>query len=514
MAPERPGSDDERCTVGTVHLRTQAGTPNADILKEGDGAAKVFADVRVGSATQEDDDLTPLSWLQDKNLLRDIPLSGGTICTEGSTEPVEVQIEIREESVSSRADSPTSDYAEESSEHADSSSNSDAPPSPTTLQQAMPISPIEHYDHDVVQPPPANTNTMSYDPRVHTNLKPPYSFSCLIFMAIEDSATQKLPVKDIYAWIVDHFPYFQGAPTGWKNSVRHNLSLNKCFKKVDKSPSVGKGSLWMVDHCYRPNLLQALRKVPYHPYMQLERFNALNNNNNNTIPSGQSCRLSNKEIEAPLVTSVGRNNLPNPTLFPFLSRRLAAAGLQVPCAYPSQQQPPVHIESQEDVNAATAMLALKHGPRILSVRGLPDRGDHAHRPIYRTHHEAPQNLIITTSPSADHTYSAGPRSRSTLSPDEAYGEGSSTSSNESSHEMSGNDSEDEAEEQRKIAEGADALLNLAGICTSHNPLKRSSSHPTDYSVKRGRGLLPMTLPRRRAPLQEQHRRREQRFHNR
>jgi forkhead box protein N len=67
-------------------------------------------------------------------------------------------------------------------------------------------------------------------------LKPPYSFSCLIFMAIEDSATQALPVKDIYAWIVDHFPYFQGAPTGWKNSVRHNLSLNKCFKKVDKSP--------------------------------------------------------------------------------------------------------------------------------------------------------------------------------------------------------------------------------------------------------------------------------------
>jgi hypothetical protein len=38
--------------------------------QEGDGAAKVFTEVRVGSATQEDDDLTPLSWLQDKNLLR------------------------------------------------------------------------------------------------------------------------------------------------------------------------------------------------------------------------------------------------------------------------------------------------------------------------------------------------------------------------------------------------------------------------------------------------------------
>lgn len=73
-----------------------------------------------------------------------------------------------------------------------------------------------------------------YNPQKHINSKPPYSFSCLIFMAVEDSPCKKLPVKDIYNWILTHFPYFQNAPTGWKNSVRHNLSLNKCFKKVEK----------------------------------------------------------------------------------------------------------------------------------------------------------------------------------------------------------------------------------------------------------------------------------------
>lgn len=86
-------------------------------------------------------------------------------------------------------------------------------------------------------------------------------------MAIEDSPTKRLPVKDIYNWILEHFPYFANAPTGWKNSVRHNLSLNKCFKKVDKerSQSIGKGSLWCIDPEYRQNLIQALKKTPYHP---------------------------------------------------------------------------------------------------------------------------------------------------------------------------------------------------------------------------------------------------------
>lgn len=73
-----------------------------------------------------------------------------------------------------------------------------------------------------------------YDPLRHVKHKPPYSFSCLIFMAIENSLSKRLPVKGIYDWIVRSYPYFQTAPDGWKNSVRHNLSLNKCFKKVER----------------------------------------------------------------------------------------------------------------------------------------------------------------------------------------------------------------------------------------------------------------------------------------
>uniref|UniRef100_A0AAZ3RSH1 Forkhead box protein G1 n=1 Tax=Oncorhynchus tshawytscha TaxID=74940 RepID=A0AAZ3RSH1_ONCTS len=109
---------------------------------------------------------------------------------------------------------------------------------------------------------PSSSSSYSSSQRDLLKSKPPFSFSLLIYMAIEQSPSKRLPVKDIYGWILQHFPYFSSAPTGWKNSVRHNLSLNKCFRKVERSLGKvnGKGSLWCVDPEYRPNLIQALKK--------------------------------------------------------------------------------------------------------------------------------------------------------------------------------------------------------------------------------------------------------------
>ena len=83
-------------------------------------------------------------------------------------------------------------------------------------------------------PVPAVVPPVAYDPRVHVHAKPPYSFSSLIFMAIESAPCKALPVKEIYCWIEDSFPFYRSAPCGWKNTIRHNLSLSKCFRKVEK----------------------------------------------------------------------------------------------------------------------------------------------------------------------------------------------------------------------------------------------------------------------------------------
>ncbi|XP_061605987.1 forkhead box protein R1 isoform X2 [Phyllopteryx taeniolatus] len=62
--------------------------------------------------------------------------------------------------------------------------------------------------------------------------RPPVNYCILIALALKSSHNGSLRVQQIYNFTREHFPFFQTAPDGWKNTIRHNLCFNSSFRKT------------------------------------------------------------------------------------------------------------------------------------------------------------------------------------------------------------------------------------------------------------------------------------------
>ncbi|NXS57975.1 FXJ1B protein, partial [Brachypteracias leptosomus] len=122
--------------------------------------------------------------------------------------------------------------------------------------------------HPAMAMPPLLAEDIDY--KTNPQVKPPYSYANLICMAMEASNEPKITLSAIYKWITDNFCYFRHADPTWQNSIRHNLSLNKCFIKVPREKGEpGKGGFWKLDPQYADRLKNGAFKKRRMPPVQI-----------------------------------------------------------------------------------------------------------------------------------------------------------------------------------------------------------------------------------------------------
>ncbi|XP_034610800.1 forkhead box protein R1 [Trachemys scripta elegans] len=85
--------------------------------------------------------------------------------------------------------------------------------------------------------PRSQSKRLKYILQASTKIKggwprPPLNYCILITLALRNSAEGSLTVQQIYQFTRQHFPFFQTAPDGWKNTIRHNLCFSSSFEKT------------------------------------------------------------------------------------------------------------------------------------------------------------------------------------------------------------------------------------------------------------------------------------------
>ena len=114
----------------------------------------------------------------------------------------------------------------------------------SSVVDLCPESPL-NLSHTTLQSPPqsASPPVIPAETFEISSNKPNYTYTDLITLALRDKTS--LTVSEIYQWITDNFPYYKAEDDRWKNSVRHNLSMNPNFRKGGRAKQ-GTGHVWVL----------------------------------------------------------------------------------------------------------------------------------------------------------------------------------------------------------------------------------------------------------------------------
>ncbi|KAF6099346.1 hypothetical protein HJG60_005254 [Phyllostomus discolor] len=151
----------------------------------------------------------------------------------------------------------------------------------------------------------------------NAEVRPPFTYASLIRQAILESPEKQLTLNEIYNWFTRMFAYFRRNAATWKGAIRTNLSLHKCFVRVEDEF----GSFWTVDdeEFKRGRHIQRGRPRKYCPD---ENFDELVAHNPSLIKNMQSSHAYCTPLNAALQASMAENSIPlyttasmgNPTL--------------------------------------------------------------------------------------------------------------------------------------------------------------------------------------------------------
>ncbi|KAL7279138.1 hypothetical protein ACG7TL_006978 [Trametes sanguinea] len=95
--------------------------------------------------------------------------------------------------------------------------------------------------------------------------RPGQSIPILSQLAILGSPNKRLTLQEIYVALEHRFEWFRNNrhDKSWQNSIRHNLSLYKCFRRMSKPiTEPGKGSYWVVDYSEGPGTKRPRKRKP------------------------------------------------------------------------------------------------------------------------------------------------------------------------------------------------------------------------------------------------------------
>ncbi|KAF2001775.1 hypothetical protein P154DRAFT_432329 [Amniculicola lignicola CBS 123094] len=102
-----------------------------------------------------------------------------------------------------------------------------------------------------------STENIDYSRDSAKDIKPPHSYAQLIGQAILSAEEEMLTLANIYQYIKDNYAFFRHTNAGWQNSIRHNLSLSKCFEKVARrTDEPGKGMKWKIVDSEREDFMK------------------------------------------------------------------------------------------------------------------------------------------------------------------------------------------------------------------------------------------------------------------